>query len=69
MWMRSPLSIMKQIVVVSKPGIRVVQLSVKISATSFEHLCYHTTIDDMFSILVVMYRPGSPPPSSEFLES
>ena len=54
------------IAVVSRPGIRVVKLSVKVRVTTFEHLCCRATIGGASSILIVLYRPGSSSPSSEF---
>ena len=54
------------VAVVSRPGIRVTKLSVKVRVTTFEHRCCRATIGGAFSILIVLYRPGSSSPSSEF---
>ena len=51
------------IAVVSRPGIMVVKLSVKVRVTTFEHLCFRATIGGASSILIVLYRPGSSSPS------
>ena len=52
------------IAVVSRPGIRVAKVSVKVRVITFEHLYCRATIGGASSILIVLYRPGSSSPSS-----
>ena len=53
------------IAVVSKPGIRVTKMSVKLSVSTFEYVYCRITSDSASSILVVICRPGSKLPTSE----
>lgn len=45
--------------VVSKPAIRVINMPVKLCATTFAYLCCRITFGSTSTILAVTYRPGS----------
>ena len=50
--------------IVTKPGIIIAKLNMKLNAMTLEFLCCHITVDGASFILVDIYRPGSVPPSS-----
>ena len=54
------------IAVISKPGIRVTKMPLKLCVTTFEYLCHRATTGSTSTILIVMYRPGSVSPSLAF---
>ena len=51
-----------------KPGTKVVKVNLKVKVSPFEHLCGRMTLDDVSSLLVVIYRPGSQPITPKFFD-
>ena len=47
------------IAIISKPGTKVAKVKLKVKVDTFEHLCGNVTFDDISSLLVIIYRPGS----------
>ena len=56
------------IAVISRPGIRISKMSMRLFLPTFEHMCCRVTSGGTSMILAVLYRPGSRPPTSEFFE-
>ena len=54
--------------VISRPGIHVSKISLRLSLFTFEHMYCRVTSGGTSMILAVLYRPGSRPPTSEFFE-
>ena len=53
------------IAIISKPGTNV---NLKVKVITFEHLCGRITLDDVSSLLVVIYRPDSQPITPKFFD-
>ena len=51
-----------------KLGTKVAKVNLKMKVSSFEHLCGRIILDDVSSLLIVIYHPGSQPITPKFFD-
>ena len=47
------------VAIISKLGTKVAKVNLKVKVSTFGNMCIRITLDDVSSLLVVIYRPGS----------